>query len=468
MDDIAEGQSLKTTELVGAPILPKTSRSIWICLGYGAGQYNTQIFFQLAASILLPFMTNILAIPVALAGTVIFIPKLLGVITDTAFGMILDRVSIRLRPWRPYLIGGGLIVAISQFLVFSPPSSHVGVAAAYYIMPAFILANIALSAFSVSYLALGADVASDPYQRTVIMSWRNSFNSIASFSGLLAPLVIAYFGSNRLAYSRMSLIFATISLTAVLATYLCALNFRKTQYRQTRTTVREMLTLLVRPSFYRKMLNIYSVQYFADGVQAGAFTYYILYVVHGKLAIISTVSLCLTIPFLCLQPLWVYLARRFGKIPTYAFAVTGMSVDALTWGIAGNGEVAIACASAAGFGAFFGGFRLLVWSLFLDAVEIDAKETGFSRSGAMSGIWSGIEKASFALGVFSISQLFQVLGLRSSTELYIDQPETAVWAIRIGVSVIPALGFGISAIMIWRMLMRGTSVKPVNTVGVSA
>src|SRR4051812_33498461 len=104
----------------------------WLCLGYGAGMIGGQIFRDTPALLLLPFMTNTLNIPAAMAGLAIFIPKFWVVLADPLAGIASDRVRT---PWgrrRPFMFIGGLFTVVGFLLLFHvPPFAAAGMRAAY-------------------------------------------------------------------------------------------------------------------------------------------------------------------------------------------------------------------------------------------------------------------------------------------------------------------------------------------------
>ena len=94
------------TQQQGQPTNQAARLPTWLCTGYGVGMVGGQIFRDAPALLLLPFMTEALGVPAAVAGFAIFIPKIWVVFADPMAGIASDRVST---PWgrrRPFMFRG--------------------------------------------------------------------------------------------------------------------------------------------------------------------------------------------------------------------------------------------------------------------------------------------------------------------------------------------------------------------------
>ncbi len=85
-------------------------------IGYGAGQIAGQVFRDVPSLLLLFFMTSVLGINPALAGSAIFLPKLIGgIIFDVSAGLISDRWQARFAR-RHWLLVGMLAAPVALVL----------------------------------------------------------------------------------------------------------------------------------------------------------------------------------------------------------------------------------------------------------------------------------------------------------------------------------------------------------------
>ena len=76
--------------------------------GFNFGMIGERIFRDAPALLLLIFMTDYLAVPPAIAGIAIFLPKLLIIFVDTLVGLLSDRLNTRWGRRRPLMLIGAL------------------------------------------------------------------------------------------------------------------------------------------------------------------------------------------------------------------------------------------------------------------------------------------------------------------------------------------------------------------------
>jgi GPH family glycoside/pentoside/hexuronide:cation symporter len=80
--------------------------------GFSLGMIGDRIFRDAPALLLLIYMTNYLAIPPAMAGVAIFVPKLLIIFVDPIVGTFSDRLNT---PWgrrRPPMLAGAILASL--------------------------------------------------------------------------------------------------------------------------------------------------------------------------------------------------------------------------------------------------------------------------------------------------------------------------------------------------------------------
>ena len=95
-----------------------------------------------------------------------------------------------------------------------------------------------------------------------------------------------------------------------------------------------------------------------------------------------------------------------------------------------------------------GGVFLLSQALLPDVIEHDFHKTGMRREGVLAGVYAFVEKASSALGLLALGALLTgmgyIQGIRSDVGV---QPQSALLAIRLATSLIPA-GVALMAVLI--------------------
>ncbi|MEM8937076.1 MAG: MFS transporter, partial [Pseudomonadota bacterium] len=95
-------------------------------------------------------------------------------------------------------------------------------------------------------------------------------------------------------------------------------------------------------------------------------------------------------------------------------------------------------ARAAFIGTVSTGALFCVLALLPDTMEYDRLVSGEAREGAMSGIFTLVEKVSGAIGPLIVGVLLQAMGLVASYAPDVVQPPSAILAIKLCASLVPA------------------------------
>src|SRR3990167_8191930 len=94
--------------------------------GYGIGQIAGQLFRDTPSLLLLFFLTNVMGISPALAGTAIFIPKVvLGALFDLGIGAMSDKIAGRF-PRRNWFVVAALASPVAMLGIFAVPHALFG------------------------------------------------------------------------------------------------------------------------------------------------------------------------------------------------------------------------------------------------------------------------------------------------------------------------------------------------------
>src|SRR5690348_9699571 len=90
-------------------------------LGYALGSFVTGAFSTVPGLLLLPYLTDTLGVAAGPAGLLVLLPKAWDVLVNPVAGRISDRTSTPIGPRRPYLLGGGIAVAVLFAVLFAGP-----------------------------------------------------------------------------------------------------------------------------------------------------------------------------------------------------------------------------------------------------------------------------------------------------------------------------------------------------------
>ncbi|MEZ4643261.1 MAG: MFS transporter [Chloroflexota bacterium] len=116
----------------------------------------------------------------------------------------------------------------------------------------------------------------------------------------------------------------------------------------------------------------------------------------------------------------------------------------------GGQNLMLLAAVFAGMG--YGAANAVPWAIVADVVEADELRTGKRREGIYAGYLVFFRKMASAFAIFIVGQLLAASGFVSSTTggVYVEQPESALFMLRLLVSVIPAFMLVLAVMAAWR------------------
>jgi GPH family glycoside/pentoside/hexuronide:cation symporter len=199
-------------------------------VGYSLGDVAANLVFQMMMIYQLKFYTDVFGLEGAVAGTVLLIAPLSGILADPLAGIIADRTHTRWGKYRPWLLWTAAPFALFYILAFTNPGITDKTLVAVYATISYILLLTMYSFNNTPYASLGGVMTADIRQRTSITSIRFVASTIAQFvvQGLTLPLVSRFSQGN--AAHGWSI---TISIFAV-AAFVCSIAaFTSTRERIT-------------------------------------------------------------------------------------------------------------------------------------------------------------------------------------------------------------------------------------------
>jgi Na+/melibiose symporter-like transporter len=413
--------------------LPRTVR-----LGYGSGSVATGAFGTVPGLMLLPYLTDSLGIAAIVAGFIVFTPKAWDVVLNPIAGRISDRTVDPRGPRRPWLLRAGLTLAVAFALLFAAPATGSKVTEAGWVLVCFLACATAYAFFQVPYVAMPAELTSSYDERTRLMTWRVAILAFTiMLAGATAPLIRDAVGG-RAGYRVMGVAMALVITIGVVGAYVGTRRAPIGAVQPGPGTLRDQLRIVASARDFRLLLTTFVVQALATGCMLAGVDYLATDVLDRKGA--STVLfVCFVGPALLLTPAWSVLGARIGKKQGYLIASLLLAAGALLAVTAQSAPFGLVVAAVALVGVGYAGAQVFPLAMLPDAAAVDARRTGSSRVGVYTGVWTAGETLGLALGPGLFALMLAIGGYRSSTDGDVAQPDSALTAITLGFSVLPAL-----------------------------
>ncbi|MCW2758398.1 MAG: major facilitator superfamily 1 [Nocardioidaceae bacterium] len=414
-------------------VLPRGVRA-----GYGLGSVATGTFGTVPGLMLLPYLTDTLGISAAVAAVIVFAPKAWDVVLNPIAGRISDRSTDPRGPRRPFLLKGGLPLAVFFVLMFASPDLGSRVSDGLWVLVMFVLCATAYAFFQVPYVAMPAEMTDSYDERTRLMTCRVAILAfVIMLSGALSPAIRNAVGG-RGGYLVMALFAAVLLVVGVVGAYRGTAEAPVGQPVADSASLRDQLRIVAGARDFRLLLTTFVIQALGVGAMLAGVDYVARHVLDDKGA--STVLfVCFVGPALLLTPVWARVGERIGKKRGYVAASLVLAVAALILtGARVEPHVVVFLATAL-VGVGYAGIQVFPLAMLPDAAAVDARRTGRNRAGVYTGVWTAGETLGLALGPGVFALVLALGGYVSSTDGDAAQSSSAVAAIVLGFSLLPAI-----------------------------
>ncbi|MDA3956971.1 MFS transporter [Oceanispirochaeta sp.] len=377
--------------------------SMKLKLGFGIGDLGGNLFFTFIGFYLMYFLTDVLGLSAALAGTTLMIGKIWDAVTDPVTGFASDRTISRWGRRRPYIFTGAILSFFAMYLLFSISPRHSQ--AELFILSTlyFCLLNTAYTLVNIPYTALIPELTRDYDQRTLLVAYRMSFAVLGTFVGAAAvmPLVNS-FQNEQTGWAIMASILGGVMMGTALITVWAV---REPQHTKEDVKGHGFLKTYLEALKLRVFLLILIPwTLFITGISMiqGALVYYFKYIFLSEdsfqLALVALLSTSLLF-----IPIWAWLSHKISKKTCYNIGMLIVTTAVLVFSFSGTYwpvSVAILIMGFAGVG--LSTHYIMPHSILPDVVEYDAIENnGLRREGVFSGLWTFSSKLgqAFALAL---------------------------------------------------------------------
>lgn len=416
---------------------------------WAAGSLATGALFNAMSLFALFYMTSVLGVGPALAGSLLFFLRLYDAVTDPLMGAVSDRTRHRLGPQRPYLLIGALALPASFALFFNLPLLQGGNLVGWLVV-ALLLYSTSYTVFAVPYLAMPPRLAPSYDGRTKLMSMRVSFVILGVLIGSTGgPLLVEAAGDGAAGYAALGLGLGGLALIAGLVAFFGTkpkrlahvdqeLGGRASQALAWRHALTQAAAIF-RHAPFRLLTIVKLLQLAVLALILTCTPYFFRYVLERSTAEITYYLGAFSVAGLLSVPLWRQVIKRYGKRETYVVSIILYGLGMASWFLWQAGEAApLFYARAVLLGVFSNGTLLCALSLLPDTMEYDRLASGENREGIMSGVFTTVEKISGALGPLIFGVLLETMGFQAG-EGAAAQPASAILAVKLGLSLIPAL-----------------------------
>jgi GPH family glycoside/pentoside/hexuronide:cation symporter len=330
-----------------------------------------QLFYN---NYILKYSVDVLLIPSATMGAILLATRLWDAVSDPLVAYLSDGTRAAAGRRRPWILLASMPVGLTTFALWNPPAALTGSLLVVWMIVAILLWETAMTAFSVPYFALGAEITMDHHDRTRIAGYRHVLGGL----GALAATGSVYLMTSAAQPREVAFWLGVLGLP--LAGGLVVVSIRRVRERpehQLRGATQPLRAVadVLRNVHLMWLAAIYFLEICgaaAIGVLAPFVTQYVI----GSAVLFPALLLAMQLASYAATPLVVRLARNQGKKRVWSIALAVQATGFLAMlGVGPDSSAfAIACFSLVGLGA--AGASVVGLSILADTVDFDEYRSG--------------------------------------------------------------------------------------------
>jgi GPH family glycoside/pentoside/hexuronide:cation symporter len=360
-------------------------------LVYASGNFGKSSLSSFVELFALFYFTDILGIPAAIAGTILFLSLAWDGITDPLMGMAADRLREKLPTVRLYFLLGAPLTAMAFVAMFQasdvPPQHRI-----LYIFCILVMFRLAYTVVDVPHNSMLAFLSRDSRDRTNIASLRIFFSSLGKLLVTLGATLVFdrdFLDSFEERFSTASMVLAFIYL-AVMS--LCLSSIWNTEIRTIRSDaaplqIRDILKSMASNFHLMIVFALTMVTSLTTPIIGIALIYYAKYALNnerlGAVAlVIMSISQAVSLIF------WSKFSNRLRYKKHAAQLANAFLAAAMVFGLAVMHSSATFYMTAMVAGMAIGGIFMLNWSMLPDALDFSPNLSSSRYNFSVFGLYT--------------------------------------------------------------------------------
>ena len=402
------------------------------------------------------FYTDVMGVSGAVVGIVMMVARFVDAFTDVAMGRICDRSRQtpvgKFKPWIRRMCGP---VAISSFLIYQ--SSLAGMSQTFKIIWLFVTyilwGSVFYTSINIPYGSMASAISPEPDHRQSLSTYRTMGGTLAGMAVGAGVPIIAYdtVGGNAVLNGpRFTLIAGIFSALAVICYLICfwltteRVKMDSDVQAHRNHSVGKMLGNALRN---RALISIIaaSVVMLLAQLTMQSMANYVYPNFYGNTAAQSASTLVMVVAMAAAASTARPLSKRFGK------AEVSVVSNLLAAGIClllyflrpGNVWVYVAFSALSWLG--LGVFSMVSWALITDVIDYSELKNGIREDGSVYALYSFARKLGQAAAAGVSGFLLTLIGYSQETAFELGVVN-GIFDIS---TLVPALGFGLLAAILW-------------------
>jgi GPH family glycoside/pentoside/hexuronide:cation symporter len=300
---------------------------------YSTGDFTDGVTGQAFAWFVLFYLNVVVGMSASLAGFALAVTLVIDAVADPMVGYLSDNVRSRWGRRHPFMIVSAIPFAVSMGMLFAIPHFSSQWVTFAYVVAVLLVQRLSYSFFFLPYIALGAELARDYGDRSVLMAYRNYANVFAQLVAISLGFGVFMSGGGLFEYSAyipFGLSCTAIILFGAAVSTLGTLPFRDRMYATAphersaaARALGELKDVFGNHSFMMLLLTIV-IFWIAQGTAINLGTYNFTYFWKIDAGTINLVLIVGTFGLFAGTPVCSYLLRHFEKRAVCTWGIIGI------------------------------------------------------------------------------------------------------------------------------------------------
>ena len=429
-------------------------------LGYMMGDFGNDFTFILSTMLLTKFYTDVMGVSAAVVGTIMMLARFVDAFTDVTMGRICDRSKVTPNgKFKPWILRMCVPVALASFLMYQSGLSGLptSVKIVYLAITYLLWGSFTYTGINIPYGSMASAISADAGDRQSLSTFRTMGGMLAGMViGVGLPL-IAYEkidGKETLIGSKVTLAAGIFSILAIVCYLLCyKLVTERVVVERTQegkgTSVGQMLKNAVKN---RALISIVvaSIVMLLAQLTMQNMAAYIFPDYYNNAAAQSASTMMMMVGMIVAAVIAKPLANKFGKAEVSVVSNLFAAIVMVVLWIIRPESVWVYCGLQMLCWLGLGVFSMVCWALITDVIDYSEIKNGVREDGSVYALYSFARKLGQALAAGLSGWLLTAIGYSSEAAAEgMVQTDSVLSGIYNISTLIPAVGFGLLAAVLW-------------------
>ena len=357
--------------------------------------------------IMLPaFFAEVHGFEISVIGMIIFLSKLIDVITDPLVGWLNDKNFF---PRKAYLLIGGILsgLALAQLFLKQEIDQEI------FLLVWLSVLYLGWTMFQIPYLSIGYDLEKNYFLRTKLSATREFFILLGLFCSLGIPMFFSI--SNEMLLENIVLIAILFGLVGLIL--FCGLIPENKRKNDKKIEFKKVIKNLRKNIYFSKIFFVLVVNNLANIFPMVLFAFYITYVLGGDDSNRQTTLFFYFLFAIIGVPCWTIISKKYGKKEVWSLSLLLSAIFFLLVFFLEDGNflffIIISCIT----GFCLGADLIIPPSIQADITDWHRSKFGEDISGVLFSIITFLNKFAFALVSIFVFGVMGVLDFDTDSEI---------------------------------------------------